>query len=128
MNMKNVIESWIDENLTDIRVFEGYPDPTDKQLSDFIHYMMDQDTDFLLEALTIQGEMDKYESLCLAHAERPSLKTSNSLSKYIARCLKAHAAYLLDKHGDYFSGALRNYGYQYATAQWQDFMTEKQPF
>lgn len=126
--MKNIIESWIDENLTEIRVFEGYPDPTDEQLSDFIKYMMSNDTDFLLQALTIQGEMDKYESLCLAHAERPSLKTSVSLSKYIARCLKAHAAYLLDQHGDYFSGALRNYAHQYRKEQWLDFLTERQPF
>jgi len=124
--MKNLIEQWIDENLTEIRVFEDYPDPTDYQLNDLVEFLVEEDSDFLLSALTCQGEMDKYEKILIEHALRPTIKSSKQLSKYVSRCLKAHAAYLLDQNGDYFAGSLRNYSRQYAREQYMDYLSEKQ--
>lgn len=124
--MKNLIERWIDENLTDIRVFEDYPDPTDSQLNDLVKFLLAEDSDFLLSALTCQGEMDQYEKILIEHAERPTIKSSKQLSKYVSRCLKAHAAYLLDQNGDYFAGSLRNYSREYAREQYMDYLSEQQ--
>lgn len=124
--MKNLIEQWIDQNLTDIRVFEDYPDPTDYQLNDLVRFLVEEDSEFLLSALTRQGEMDKYHKILIEHAERPTIKSSKQLSKYVSRCLKAHAAYLLDQNGDYFAGRLRNYSRQYAREQYMDYLSEKQ--
>lgn len=121
-----IIENWIDENLTDVRVFDDYPDPTDAQLTQLVEYLLNLYDEFMLEALTCQGDMQDYESLLYAHASRPTIKTSSSLSKYVNRCLKAHAAYLLDKHSDYFAGSIRNHAYQYALEQYQDYMTDMQ--
>lgn len=114
--IKHPIERWIDKNHLYLRI-KDWPEPTSEQLKELVNYLLNQDEDFIYNALYMSCDGSEFEQLVVKFWEDPTFVDMKALKSHISTAFQDHAAYLLDQSSDYIKQVNSDYSKGYHEAE-----------